>query len=125
MQINIINVFEISLTPAIQDYLEKKLAKIREKLIDPNDESAQCDVELGKTVNQHSGDIYQVKLILHIAGKNLVTDETASDIYAAIDQARDELERQLRTHQGKQETVFRKRAGQLKRWLKGLGSGSQ
>ena len=48
--------------PDIESYLDKKMESI-EKIIDPNDTSIYCQVELGKTTNHHkSGDIYRAEI---------------------------------------------------------------
>ncbi|MEX0930242.1 MAG: ribosome-associated translation inhibitor RaiA [Candidatus Paceibacterota bacterium] len=120
MRINIVQASNIDLTDAITGYLEKKLTKLSKKFIDPNDESARCDVDLGKTTVHHkSGEIYRAEFNLHIAGKDMFAKADESDLYAAIDAARDDLKRQLRSTQGKRATLLRKGGKRLKDLLRG------
>lgn len=120
MHINIVRTENIDLTDSLHDYLEKKLQKVADKFIDKNDESAQCDVELSKTTEHHqSGPYYRAEFNLHIAGKDLFAASDQEDLYVAIDDARDEIERQLRRHREKQETRLKKGGRKLKRMLRG------
>ncbi|MEX1028341.1 MAG: ribosome-associated translation inhibitor RaiA [Candidatus Paceibacterota bacterium] len=120
MRINIVQATNIDLTDAITDYLDKKLAKLSAKLIDPNDESAVCDVDLGKKSEHHkNGEIFRAEFNLHIAGKDMYAEAEEIDLYAAIDEARDELERQLKSHQKKRTTLIRKGGKKLKDMIRG------
>lgn len=125
MKINIVKTTNIDLTDALTDYVEKKLSGLNQKFIDPNDESVQCDIELGKTTNHHrSGDIYRAEFNLHVAGKDLYAAAEEADLYAAVDEARDDLRRQLKTHRGKKETLFRKGGLKFKEMIRNLGGRS-
>ncbi|MEX0924622.1 MAG: ribosome-associated translation inhibitor RaiA [Candidatus Paceibacterota bacterium] len=122
MKINIVQATNIDLSDAITNYLEKKLSRVSEKLVDPNDESAMCDVDLGRTTEHHkTGEVYRAEFNLHIAGKDLYAEAEEIDLYAAIDEARDDLERQLKSHQKKQTTLLRKGGKKLKEMLRGWG----
>jgi len=84
----------MELTEAIKQYVEKRilsLDKITEKY-------SPCDVmaEVGKTSNHHQkGDVFFAEFNLTIPGAMLRATSTKDDLYAAIDDAKDELKRQL------------------------------
>lgn len=97
------------LTPAIEEYTAKKFGVLT-KYIGSEDSSAGGQVEVGKTTRHHqNGDVFRAEINLHIKGKDFWTEATAGDLYAAIDQARDEIVRMVRAHKEKNKSL--KRAG--------------
>src|SRR3989344_4587115 len=110
----------IALTPAIEDYVDKKLSAL-DRFVPQGDESLQCAVEVGKTTKHHmKGDVFKAEVNLHIAGKNLYAVSERDDLYAAIDEVKDEIVRQLTAHKTKSTTLMRKGALQIKNIMKGL-----
>ena len=119
MHINIVQATNIELTDPLRQYVEKKLHNIARKYVSKDDESAQCDVELGKTSNHHqSGNVYRAEFNCHIAGKNLFAEAEQEDLYAAIDEAKDELGRQLKKFNNKRETMLKKGGRKLKQMIR-------
>ena len=105
---------QVSLTPAIEEYIAKKSAAF-EKYINPSDTSASLYVEVGKVTEHHKqGDIFRAEFNLHIAGRQLRSEAEAPDLNTAIDQAKDELVEELRTTKDKEETMFRKGSRKIK-----------
>lgn len=123
MHINIVKATNIELTESLKQYVEKKLRRVSNKFVDKNDESAQCDVELGKTTEHHkNGNVLRAEFNLHVAGKNMYAAAEEEDLYAAIDEARNDLSRQLKSHRGKRETMLRKGGKKLKQMLRGASA---
>lgn len=111
----------IELTEAIANYVDKKFSAF-DKFVDPSDESAICDIEVGKTTDHHrSGDIFRAEVNLHIAGKDLYAAAKKDDLYAAIDEVKDEMVRLLKSHKGKEITLARRGAAKIKSMLRGVG----
>ncbi len=109
----------ISLTPEITSYLEKKLAML-EKFVQGHEEVLLAS-EIGKSTEHHkSGDVFRAEFNLYLRGGSLRAVAEASDLYSAIDQAKDELLSELKTHKSKKRDIFRKSALKLKNLLKGL-----
>ena len=118
MKINI-KTTTISLTPAISDYVEKNLSSIK-KLLE-NDTTAQCDLELAKTTNHHKhGDIFKAEI--HIVAKetNIFSSVEKEDLYAAIDEARNEVIQAIKSAKEKKITSERKGGAEIKNIIKGL-----
>ncbi len=110
--------FEI--TPAIEDYIEKRISTI-EKFVKDNDGSARADVEVGKTTKHHrSGDVFRAEVNVHASGKNFYAVSEKDDLYAAIDDVRDEIVYTLTSYKDRTITVMRKGALRVKNMLKGL-----
>ena len=120
MNINI-KATNIELTPAIREYIEKKLESVEKKLIDPNDDSVHADVEVGKTTRgQRKGDVFRAEFNLHIDGDFIHTESIQENLYAAIDEAQDELYRSVRRTKNKKQDVTRRGMLRVKNALKGL-----
>lgn len=110
----------MEITSAIGDYLNKKLEHIN-KFIDPNDESAICDIELGKTTKHHNkGDLFRAEINLHIKGKNLRAVSETDDLYASIDEIKDEMTRELLSNKDRKVSLIKRGGAKIKNVLKGI-----
>ena len=107
------------MTPAISEYVNKRLKKIDGIL--SNDPSAQCDVELAKTTAHHQkGEIFKAEVHIVGAGKNVYASAEKNDLYAAIDAVRDEVLRELKASKGKRISLIRRSGARVKDMVKGL-----
>jgi len=110
--------FEI--TPAIEDYIGKRISSL-DKFARDKDGSARCDIEVGKTTKHHrSGDVFRAEINLHVSGKNFYAVSEKDDLYAAIDEVRDEIAYALTSYKDRTITVMRRGALKVKNMLKGL-----
>ncbi|WP_174728834.1 ribosome hibernation-promoting factor, HPF/YfiA family [Mesobacillus harenae] len=97
----------IEVTPAIRDYVEKKIAKLDRYFTEsPN---ANVNVNLKTFQDKRS------KVEVTIPMQNLVlrAEENHEDMYAAIDLITDKLERQIRKHKTKVNRKFREKANMV------------
>jgi len=107
------------ITGEIKSYLFKKLEHL-EKFIDKADESAMCDVELGKISKHHkNGDVFRTEINLHIAGKNLRAVSEMDELFASIDIAKDEMVRELESLKDKKVSLAKRGGAKIKSILKG------
>ena len=97
MKINIdVKQTNIEMTPALQEYLDKRLEKL-ERFID-SDSSAYMQVEIGTiTSGQNSGDIFRAELNLELDGEHFRTEARTTDLYKSIDDAKDEMVRSVKS----------------------------
>ncbi|MDO8510259.1 MAG: ribosome-associated translation inhibitor RaiA [bacterium] len=109
----------MEITPSIYNYVVKKIEML-DKYVNPEDTSALCDVEIGKTTAHHrSGDIFKAEFNLHIAHKYFYTVAEKEDLYAAIDEVKDEMA-EILTHEKDKRISLLKRGGRkVKRILRG------
>ncbi len=94
MRITEIKATNIDLTEALKLYIEKRLSTLSKMCA----RYSPCDVavEVGKTSqHHHKGDVLFAEFNLTIPGTVLRATSTKDDLYAAIDDAKDELKRQL------------------------------
>ncbi len=118
MQIKI-NAVNIELTDAIQSYVEEKIQGVGKFVRANEHEVPLAEIEIGKTSNHHrSGDIFRAEAILTLRGKTLRATAEKDDLYAAVDELREELVRSVTTREGKERTLFRKGAQKIKNLLR-------
>lgn len=91
----------IEITDAIRQYIEIKLGSL-DKLCEGYS-PCEVRVEAGK-IGDHSnkGRIWRAEFTMTIPGASLRAEATEEDLYAAIDEAKDDLKRQLVAHKEKQ-----------------------
>lgn len=107
------------LTPSISEYVDRRLEKIAALV--GSDESVQCDVELSRTTeHHHKGDIFRAEIHIVGSGKDLYAAAEREDLYAAIDEVRDEILRELKGNKAKRQSFVRRGGAQVKAMMKGL-----
>lgn len=98
----------LDLTPDLSDYLEKKINSL-DKFIENSDSLTQAWVELGKISEHHkSGKIYRAEVQIHLLGKSVRTEAVAETIFQAINEANDEMQRELKQYKGKRRNKQKK-----------------
>lgn len=111
----------IELTPAISDYVEKKLALVEEKYFANGNSDIVAQVEIGKVTQHHrQGEVFKAEVHITGNGFNYYAVETMEDLYAAIDKVKDEISQEIRRDKDKRSTLA-KRGGQVaKNVMKGF-----
>lgn len=119
MKINI-KATGIELTPAISNYVQKKISHI-EKYLDKNNVDVIAQVEVGKSTRHHkAGNIFRAEVHITGVGIDLYAVREMEDLYAAIDVVKDEIVQNVLQVKGKRETLARKGAKMMKSVIKGL-----
>ena len=110
----------LDLSDQITAFIHDKLSAV-EKILDSDDESILCEIEIGKSSNHHnSGDIYRAEINLKTAGHNYRAVEDKDDLENSILKVRDEIIRIVNKNQDKTETLKRRGGTSIKKRLKGL-----
>ena len=110
----------MQLTPAIRSYVENKVSAL-EKLVDPDDTTVHADVEVGQTSRHHQhGDIFRAEINLQISGEMLRVESQQDNLYAAVDEVKDEMQRRLRKVKTKRTRGTRKGGLEFKKMLRRL-----
>jgi ribosomal subunit interface protein len=118
MNINI-KATNMELTEAIDSYIRIKLEGLN-KFKKPG-EKIQVFVEVGKTSNRHKqGDYYRAEYNIEISGKKFYTFSEKSDLYKAMDDARKEIIKQIKSRLGRRRELFKKGATSIKNILRGF-----
>ncbi len=112
----------ITLTDAIAAYVTKRLTKA-EKILE-TDTSVQCDIELARTTAHHNkGDIFKAEAHIVGNGINVYHSSEKEDLYAAIDEMRDGVLRELKSHRSKNMSRIRRGGAAIKSMMRGLWPG--
>lgn len=113
---------DYQITPEVQSYLDERLAVI-EKLADERDAAARADVELGRDTGHKSGDVYFAEINIHAGGDIVRSSARGESVNAAIDEAKDEILKQIRTRKQLHRRFLRKSGDALKRFMR-FGGGT-
>ena len=100
----------------LQDILENKLRSLEKYLGDETD--LKCAVEFEKITSQNSGKIYRVEVNLYVKGKLHRAESTETTFEEAIDEVRNELDKELRRSNKKRDTLMKKGGRKIKEMLR-------
>ena len=104
----IIKATNIQLTPYIKKYVDTKIGSLARflKRIEPSLLIAR--VEVGKPSRHHKkGNVFYAEVSLQLPGKALRAQAQNWDLHLAIDEIKNEMQRQIKDYKEKQETARR------------------
>ena len=113
----------IELTPAISQYIDEKVGSLEKFILAADPTTVRANIEVGKTTrHHHSGsDIFIAEINLYIDGKTLRAVSEQGTLYAALDDMKDEIAREITSSKNKQRALFRRGGAVVKNMIKGLG----
>jgi|SRR3989344_767543 len=101
----------ISLTPAISEYVETKVGALEKFFQNTNADEVLVNVEVARTTRHHkSGDIFRAEIQIKSSGQEYYASADKDDLYAAIDEVKDEIVRSV-TSRRKKFISFVRRGG--------------
>ena len=104
----------VEVPESFKTYLEGKLQSI-EHLIDANDPTLLCKVELSRTTEHHqSGKIFRVEINLSAKGTLSRAVAEAETLEEALDEVKDELKAELGKRKDKHTSLLRRSGARLK-----------
>src|SRR3989344_322588 len=113
----------IELTPAIENYVYKKVTNLEKLLstIEINGGEALVNFEVGKITKHHkSGIVFHSNCLININGEKFYCSSDKEDLYQAIDEIRESLYEEIRRYKDRKQTLFKRGALSVKKMLKGL-----
>ncbi len=109
----------ISLTPAISDYVEKKISLLEKFFKNPGE--VLINVEVGKTTKHHkSGNVFLAEIHIVADGEEYYATTETEDLYAAIDLVKDDIAREMTSRRKKAIRMLRRGGAHLKNILRGI-----
>lgn len=109
----------IELTPAITSYVHDKLTSLSKLLSDVD--GALIQIEVGKDSEHHNkGDIFKAEIRVYVRGKDYHAVITKDDLYAAIDEMKDEIMEKVKSEKDKANSLYKRGARQVKNFIKGI-----
>ena len=110
---------DFSMTPAIKDYVEKRIIHLDKFISQRHPELPMCYVEIGKTTNHHkNGELFKAEITIHIGGKSLRAEAQAEDLYAALDKVSEDMTEELKTLKDKKISFVRRGGAKIKSMFK-------
>lgn len=109
----------LSLTPALSEYIKEKIVAPVEKLLQKSDTGLPIlDVEVGRSTEHHrKGNVYVVRVTLQVGRRVTRVETEHEDIRAACDVMEEELRRAIIASYDKARTLYKRRARSLKKNL--------
>lgn len=127
MKINL-KTTNIKLNQALYDYVEKKIGElekfirkvgIEDRLFQKGKPPYEAWVEIGKPSSHHKkGGVWYAEARIKLPGKSLRTESENWDLRLAIDEVKDELQRELKQYKEKQIAKYKRGARKAKRDFK-------
>jgi ribosomal subunit interface protein len=116
-----INTHGMELTPSISSYINKKLVTI-DRLLKNTPPETLVEIEIGKDSKQHKGQVFKAEMNVFLPEKRLFASAEHEDMYAAIDQAKDEILSELKKQNVKKRDIARRSAAHVKQLFQRVGS---
>lgn len=102
---------------SVTEYIEKKVQTLERFL----ESDTIVHVEVAKTSDHHKhGDIFRAEIRAYVHKHNVYVQAETSDMYAAIDEVRDEAQRKLTEAKEKKISFVRRSGARVKEMVKGM-----
>ena len=111
------------LTPAIKDYVLKKVNNLEKLLSVMEQEGGEAIVnfEVGKISKHHkTGVVFHSDCLIKISGKEFYASSDKEDLYQAIDEINESLFNEIRKNKDRKQTLYKRGASSVKKMLKGI-----
>ena len=105
----------LELTPDISSHIEEVINSL-DKFINSADSVVRAWVEIGRISQHHrSGKIYRVEIQINLPGKLVRSEAKEKTIFKAINEVKDELQRELKRYKGRKIAEQKKGARRFKK----------
>ena len=104
---------------ALTELVEQKMASFEKYL--HNGESVGCEVEFSREASSQTGQVYKMSAHIKINGNTYHADATEESFEKAIDEVRDELDKELRKAKEKQATLAKQGGREAKEQMMTAG----
>lgn len=111
---------DYQITPEVSAYLDERVASL-EKFVGDDAGTARCEVEVGRDAGRprHGANIWFAEIhIIQPGMARVYARNNAQSLNAAIDDVKEEVERQLRQNKKLHMRVLRKTGAAVKRWMR-------
>ena len=113
----------MELTPAIRDYVLKRVTNLDKLLsgIERKGGEVKVNFEVSKLSNHHkSGEIFHADCLIKIDGREFYSSADEVDLYQAVDVVKESLFNDIQKNKDRRQTLFKRGAMSVKKMLKGL-----
>jgi putative sigma-54 modulation protein len=107
---------DIKISEELNSYIEKRIGKLEKFLEDINSELIEATVEFEKIIGrQKKGEIFEGHINLQFPSKFFRTEVQGDNFFSMIDDAKEELEDEIRKYKTKKETMYKRGARSIKK----------
>ncbi len=106
------------MTPDIEEYLTSRVGAVEKFLHVQSGDIVLAECEIDRSTHHKKGEVFRVEINLSYKGKFYRSEEINSDVRAAIDIAKDQLEKQIRRSKKRAFELFGKGARAIKNMLR-------
>ena len=106
----------IELDEALQTLVDQKFKSLEKFIGDETD--LKCEVEFEKVTAHQSGNIHRVEVNLYKGGKLYRAEATEDSFEKAVDEVREELDKEMRRDNKKQDTLMKRGGRALKKTMR-------
>ena len=99
----------------MENLLQEKLNSLEKYT---HDAPALCEVEFERVASRQQGPIHRIEVNLEVNGKLYRAEATEESFEQAVDEVRDELDKELRRANDKQETLLKRGGRKVKEMLR-------
>ena len=113
----------IELTPAIYDYVLKRVTNLEKllKSIETEGGEVSAQFEVSQSTRHHkSGAIFHADCLIKTECEEFYSSADEEDLYAAVDAVKENLFREISKHKDRKQTLLYRGARSIKKMLKGL-----
>lgn len=103
----------VMLTDEVREFVEEKVRKL-EKVVDQKDTTLRADIELATTGGARTGQEFRAEINLCFDGDCMRAEATRDNLHAAIDEAVEEMRREVRKKRTKHRDLLRRGAARVK-----------
>jgi putative sigma-54 modulation protein len=108
----------LDLTPSIKEYVEKRTETLA-KFLHTDSDAVLAEIEIGMTSRHHkSGNVFRAEINISFEGKTLYAESQKDDLYAAIDEMKDKMERECVSLKNKRRTLAKKGEAVIKKIIR-------
>ncbi|OHA80809.1 MAG: ribosomal subunit interface protein [Candidatus Yonathbacteria bacterium RIFCSPHIGHO2_01_FULL_51_10] len=109
-------------TDALTKYVTEKMGAAAKFLRADEAGNSSAQVEIGKTTKHHqSGNVFRAEVNVRMNGTTFRAVSEQEDLYAAIDDMKDELVREITSAKDKRQTLIRRGGAMVKKFMRGFG----
>lgn len=106
----------VELNQELQTLLESKFTLLEKYIGDETD--IKCEAEFSKTAQQENGQVFRVEVNLWLKGTLYRAEATEDQFEKAIDEVRDELDKELRRATKKEQGLLKRGGRKLKEMMR-------
>lgn len=111
------------MAPETENHIRGKILSVEKFLQHYQDENILVECEVDRSTHHKKGDVFRVEFNLSVKGKLYRSEVTGSDMRTVVDDAKDQLEKQIRRSKTKRFELFEKGARTIKNILRRNNNG--